>query len=159
MSIDEQEKTGSIRVINEEYERVLSNPDNMIMSEELQELMDLPIAPTLDEEPQLSVDTMAITIIDGDGLGVSVRGSFISIGCTNTGTYELEIESENIRPEFVSALERYKRLSPSEITPVVLGGMYDSEIEDVLVSEWSVERSNPHTLKLKLAFRSENVIL
>ena len=30
----------NIRVINEEYERVLGNPDNMIMSEGLRELMD-----------------------------------------------------------------------------------------------------------------------
>ena len=73
MSTDEQDI--SVRVINEEYDRVLSNPENLIMSEDLQELMDLPIGESGDE-PRLSVDTMSITIIDEDGLGVSVRGSF-----------------------------------------------------------------------------------
>ena len=154
MSTDEQDV--SVRVINEEYDRVLSNPDNLIMSEDLQELMDLPIGESGDE-PRLSVDTMSITIIDEDGLGVSVRGSFSRLACIESGVYEVEIESENVRPEFISTLEVYRRAAGSG--PLLLSGTYESEIESIEVMSWAVEQSGPHTSKLKLAFRSENVIL
>jgi len=159
MSTDEQEV--SVRVINEEYDRVLSNPDNLIMSEDLQELMDLPIGKE-DEESSLFVDTMSITIIDNDGLGVSVRGGFSRLACIDDDTYEVEVESENVRAPFISTLEMYKR-SPKQSsqtpTPLVLSGTYESELESVDVLSWSVEQSGPHTSKLRLVFRSENVIL
>tara|TARA_B100000683_G_C12419616_1_gene527243 strand:- start:628 stop:1089 length:462 start_codon:yes stop_codon:yes gene_type:complete len=153
MSIDEQDI--SVRVINEEYDRVLSNPDNLIMSEDLQELMDMPIQPP--DEPRLSVDTMSITIIDEDGLGVSVRGSFSRLACIESGVYEVEVESENVRQEFISTLEVYRHSAGS--APLLLSGTYESEIESIEVMSWAVEQSGPHTSKLKIAFRSEDVIL
>ena len=148
----------TVRVINEEYERVLSNPDNLIMSEDLQELMDLPIASTPDDEP-ITVDTMSVTIVDADGLPTTVRGSFSRLSCVDTDMYEVEVESENVRPEFISAVERYKRSPSPNGSPLILGGTYESELENVTIINWTVESSGPHLSKLKLKFRSENVIL
>ena len=152
-----EENTGSVRVINEEYERVLSNPDNLIMSEDLQELMDLPIG-SQTPEPQLSVDTMSVTIMDQDGLPLTVRGRFSRLACVGECSYELEVESENVRPEFVSALEAYTHSAPTP-APLILSGVYESELDSVRVETWSVEHSGPHASKLKLKFRSDNVIL
>ena len=146
------ENPESIRVINEEYERVLSNPDNLIMSEELQELMELPMEGQDDPDPK-PVDSLVMTIIDADGLGVSVRGSLYKFSSTSDEMYTIVVEAGKIRREFMAALQANRGTQ----SPLIVGGLYDMEISDAEVLEWSLEQSGPHTLRLGLTFRSGNV--
>ena len=158
MAIDDQ-TNDSIRVINEEYERVLSNPDNVIMSDALQELMDLPMVSPIDEEGP-TIDNLVLTLIDGDGLGVSVRGNLSELSCMDSFIYTVAVETDRVRAEFLSALEKYKRLDPAidESLPLIIGGIYDTELTTPRIMSWSVENAGPHTFNLKINFRSEDVI-
>ena len=153
MSTDET-NTDSIRVINEEYERVLSNPDNLIMSDVLQELIDLPMDDASDEGA--SVDTLVITLLDSDGLGVSVRGRLSELSRAPSNSYTVAVETEKIRREFLCALEH--DVSVSEETTMIIDGTYTAELTSVCVNSWSIEQEGPHKLKLKINFGSENVI-
>ena len=157
MSIDESNQE-SVRVINEEYERVLSNPDNLIMSDALQELMDMPMAEA-EHSYKDEIDTLILTLIDYDGLGVSVRGRLSELSYIGDSEYRISVESSNIRREFLSVLEGYTRLEePDFDSPLIIGGQYDAELSKAVVLTWEMQQSDPHMFKLSLVFRSEDVI-
>ena len=145
-----------IRVINEEYERVLSNPDNIIVSEELQELIDMPLAdPEDDHTPEVAVDTLTLTMLDSDGLAVGVRGELSELSHQGD-VYTISVDSDKVRREFLKVLSSAKAAdSPAAI---MLGGLYESEINDAEISVWSVEKSSPHSYRFTVKFRSENGI-
>lgn len=151
----------NIRVINEEYERVLSNPENIIMSDDLQGLIDLPMGETTHSTSQApSVDTLIITALDNDGLGVSVRGRLSELSHSGPSAYTITIETENARREFMTAIERYAHAVKTDTTtPLILGGAYEIEIEHAQVEAWSLMQTEHNTFKIKIEFRSNNVIL
>ena len=158
MAIDDEPDV-TMRVINEEYERVLSNPDNVIMSDALQELMDLPMSDPEEPDTEASVDTLVITLIDNDGLGVSIRGRLSELSYNGSSTYAMSIETEKVRREFLSTLESYSKHSGEpEGLPLILGGLYETEVVNANVTEWALLQAGPHMFKVELQFRSDDVI-
>lgn len=161
MSKDDQ-VAQSVRVINEEYERVLSNPDNVIMSDELHALMNLDFKsddPLLEEEP-VSVDTMTIVLFDADGLPHKVRGDLSELS-SNGSSYTIKMNADKVSREVLALLESshvpLTTEAPTLSTRIVTEGMYNLDFTSEIFS-WSVKRSAPHTLELQISFRSSNVI-
>ena len=146
----------TVRVINEEYERVLSNPDNIIVSEELCALMSL----DLDEEPQADpaiVDTMTIILFDEDSLPCKVRGQLSELSSKGS-MYTIKVISERVSREVLGLLEVSRQALPTATpTRVLVEGMYDLDLS-VNIVEWSLKRSSTHALELQISFRSSNVI-
>jgi len=154
MNINE-EKDMTVRVINKEYERVLSNPGNLIVSESIQDLIDLALPASedvIDDQPAAS--PFKIVLLDTDGLPVAVSGELIKMS-SDSGFYSVSIETVSVRKEFLSLLETPK-LSGSATT-LFLSGVYDLEI-NATKTKWSLERVAPYNYQLNISFRSENVI-
>lgn len=144
----------AIRVINKEYERVLSNPDNIIMSSDLQGLIDMPL-PDADidlGDVTLPNDQFTVTVLDATGMPFGVRGEFIKLS-SNEGSYSIAIETTSIKQEFLTCLET----SSNEPITILLSGLYEA---DMLASDvsWTIEKSAPYDYHLNIKFRSENVI-
>tara|TARA_B100000212_G_C27271118_1_gene488800 strand:- start:343 stop:798 length:456 start_codon:yes stop_codon:yes gene_type:complete len=148
-----EEKTGNVRVIDE-YERVLSNPSNVIISDELQSLIDMPMEES-SPESLVESETLGLTLLDGDGLSVGVRGELHSFSC-NGSSYSVSIDCHKVRQEVLSLLELKVRQHSD--SPIIFSGLYNIEVSDWELELWSVERVAPHTLRLTARFGSENVI-
>lgn len=144
----------TIRVINEEYERVLSNPDNIIMSSDLQGLIDMPLpdADTSINDITLPNDQFTVTALDATGIPFGVRGEFIKLS-SSEGSYNITIETTSIKQEFLACLET----SSVESTTILLSGLYEADILASNIS-WTIEKSAPYDYHLNIKFRSENVI-
>lgn len=145
---------GGIRVINEEYERVLSNPENVIVSDALQDLIDLNLPKASEEQSEaLQADAFMITALNNDGLPTSTRGE-LSAFSFKSNVYSVSIETSNVKKELLSCL------TPStdeEKITLLLAGTYDLEITAADVS-WSIEKIGPYNYRLDISFRSDNVI-
>jgi hypothetical protein len=153
MSIDE-EKDITVRVINKEYERVLSNPGNLIVSESIQDLIDLALPSSESSaDDQRAASPFKIVALDPDGLPVAVSGELIRMS-SDLGLYNITIEAMNIKKEFLSLLELAAADSP---TTLFISGVYDLEISATKI-KWSLERSSPYNYQLNIGFRSEHVI-
>lgn len=155
------DKPTNIRVIDE-YERVLSNPSNIIVSDELQELIDMPLG----DEPVSSfaepedfnsedLESLALTLLDQDGLSLGARGELSSIYYEGD-VCSISIDCHKVRHEVLSLLESKARGDYD--TPLILSGMYNAEVKSASLEFWSVERVAPHTTRLTIKFRSEDVI-
>lgn len=160
MSQDDQ-ASQSIRVINEEYERVLSNPDNIIMSEELRALMNLELGgEESTEDPSPSVDTMTVVLFDNDGLPYKVRGDLSELS-SNGSSYTLKMTADKVSREFLKLLEAshtpLTSEQPDPETRILVEGLYSLDVIAGIFS-WSLKRAAPHTLELQISFRSSNVI-
>ena len=152
----------SVRVINEEYDRVLSNPDNIIMSDELHALMDLNLEsnPLLEDEPP-SVDTMTIVLFDTDGLPHKARGDLSELS-SDGSSYTIKMTADKVSKEVLALLgSSHVPLTPGQSLDsnvrIVVEGIYNLDFTAEIFS-WSVKRSTPHTLELQISFRSSNVI-
>lgn len=145
------EKEVNVRVLNQEYERVLSNPENVIVSEDLQALLDLP----LDENNEVAplIDTMVISVLDTEGLPISVRGEFNSLSKSGE-EYSATVSCERVKKEFLSSLESLTQ-GPGLLT---FGGNYDLEISDCDLRSWSITQVGGPQFSLNIQFRSKNGI-
>ena len=81
-----------------------------------------------------------------------MRGSLHKFS-TADDVYTIVAEAGKVRKEFMAALQA----SRGTQSPLIIGGLYDMEIADAEVLEWSLEQSEPHTLRVGLTFRSANV--
>jgi hypothetical protein len=146
----------SVRVINEEYERVLSNPDNIIVSEELRALMSLDLNKEQHVDP-VAVDTMTIILFDEDSLPYKVCGQLSELS-SKGDMYTIKVISERVSKDVLGLLEVSRQALPTA-TParVLVEGMYDLDLS-VNIVEWSLKRSSTHALELQISFRSSNVI-
>ena len=153
MNIDE-EKDVTVRVINKEYERVLSNPGNLIVSESIQDLIDLALPSSESStDDQQTTSPFKIVALDPDGLPVAISGELIRMS-SDLGLYNITIETTNVRKEFLSLLEA---AATDQTTTLFLSGVYDLEISATKI-KWSLERSSPYNYQLNIGFRSEHVI-
>lgn len=156
MNINEEKDT-TVRVINEEYERVLSNPGNLIVSDSIQDLIDLTLPShegvdhNIGDKP--ATGPFKIVALDADGLPTAVSGELIRIS-SDAGLYNVTIETTNIRQEFLSLLES---ASIDSTITLFLSGIYDLEISATKI-KWSLERATPYNYQLNISFRSEHVI-
>lgn len=139
-----------VKVLNEEYERVLNNPDNIIVSEDLQELLDLTISE--DKTPQ-DIDTMILSVLDSDGLPTSTRGEFSFLGRDND-EYSIVMNMSKAKKEFLKCLDKLLS-TPGMLT---IQGEYTLEVEDCEVCSWSITQNNDSSFSLSVRFRSENGI-
>lgn len=144
----------TVKVLNEEYERVLSNPDNVIISDDLQDLLDIDLSSTTDRfAPTNSVDTIVVSLLDvDDGLPISVRGQLGMLKHSDDA-YTLAITTSSVKKAFLKGLSTLK--NPGLLT---VEGEYSLEIEDCQVISWTLESSAPADLSLAVKFRSENGI-
>ena len=148
-----------VRVINEEYERVLSNPDNVIVSEDLQELLELNLSESEESEevsePESQVDTASLTILDSDHLPLTVRGELCELSFLDD-EYTFTLECQKVRPEFLTALDKKCRKS-DEDSAIIIGGIYDLEL-DCAISSWTIRKSDPYRNPVTIKIRSDEVI-
>jgi hypothetical protein len=144
----------TVKVLNEEYERVLSNPDNVIISDDLQDLLDIDMPVTTGRSTSTNgVDTIVMSLLDADdGLPISVRGQLGMLKHSDD-TYTLAITTSNVKKAFLKGLSTLK--VPGLLT---VEGEYSLEIEDCQVISWILESSAPADLSLAVKFRSENGI-
>lgn len=153
------EHTGNpeIRVINEEYERVLSNPDNIIVSEELQQLIDLPMEPSEEVYPydeEAPLDTAAVTILNSEGMPMSVRGALGELSYSGEA-YTITIQAEKVRQGFLEALDTNVR--NSQDIQLIVDGVYESDMT-ARIYKWAVKSVAPHVQEFTLHFRSKDGI-
>tara|TARA_A200000159_G_scaffold87760_1_gene81282 strand:- start:5536 stop:5985 length:450 start_codon:yes stop_codon:yes gene_type:complete len=139
----------SVTVLNEEYERVLGNPDNVIVSDDLQELLDIPMRP----EPAGDLDTMVISILGDDGLPISTRGEFSCLSKSGDN-YSLILTAARVKGEFLRSLDSLQE-APGLLT---VQGEYTLEIEDCSLIAWSVTQTAGADFSFSVQFRSENGI-
>jgi hypothetical protein len=156
-----EEKDLRITVINEEYNRVLSNPDNMIVSEDLQELIDLPMSESSvgpDQERAYYsddlIDTATLSLHDNEGLPLTARGRLLEVSFSED-TYTVCLLTQRVTGELLRLLEAAnKSLDPKTI---LISGIYETEAR-VNIIAWSIKTSAPHEYTLEVKFRSDDVI-
>lgn len=149
-----QEKDQNITVINDEYDRVLSNPDNVIISEDLQQLLDIDLKPVKPERDVIhGVDSIVLTVLDRDGLPNTVRGKFSCLSKSQDG-YAIIVTCPSVKKQFLSCLN----IISSEPGLFVLEGLYEIEITDCQVISWSTSQTATGDFSLSIQFRSENEI-
>ena len=141
----------NVAVLNEEYTRVLTNPENIIVSEDLQQLLDIPLGSG--EEEEFLIDTMTLSVLDGDGLPVSAVGNFVGLSGASSG-YSVTITCTKIKQDFLRSLNSLVKASGM----LAISGQYNLEIQDCEVSSWLVTQIAPADLSLTIHFGSENGI-
>lgn len=150
------EDTNSVRVINQEYERVLSNPDNIIVSEALQELIDMPLPVSEEVKDTTLIDSLSITCLVSDGLPVAARGDLVELSMTKESEYIVIVECSAVKKEFISSLCNNRDNESKSF--IGLEGLYNFESNKCDIKGWSLKRSAPQTYQLQITFRSDDVI-
>tara|TARA_B100000242_G_C42891932_1_gene413741 strand:+ start:109 stop:570 length:462 start_codon:yes stop_codon:yes gene_type:complete len=150
---ENQQKDVHVRVINEEYTRVLNNPENIIVSEDLQELLDIPLSESAEDSSTSTFDTMTISVLDKDGLPISVRGDFMGLSSSEK-SYSVTVASSNIKKQFLESLDSLRN-TPGMLT---ISGVYELEVQDCEVSNWMITQVGAADFSLIVHFRSKNGI-
>lgn len=150
---ENQQKDVHVRVINEEYTRVLNNPENIIVSEDLQELLDIPLSESAEDSSTSTFDTMTISVLDKDGLPISVRGDFMGLSSSEK-SYSVTVASSNIKKQFLESLDLLRN-TPGMLT---VSGVYELEVQDCEVSNWMITQVGAADFSLIVHFRSKNGI-
>ena len=148
---DQKSFESNVKVLNDEYTRVLANPENIIVSDDLQQLLDIPLSPS--EGEKFSLDTMTLSVLDSDGLPISAVGNFVGLSGSSTG-YSVTVTCTKIKQSFLESL------IPLVDTPgmLAISGEYNLEIQDCRLSSWIVTQSSPADFSLTIHFGSENGI-
>jgi hypothetical protein len=141
----------NVRVINKEYERIQSNPDNLIMSKELQDSID-----PFTAESEATKAAMSLTLEDTSGLPFTVMGDLVEFSCrdSNTSLYHLCIETSRIAPEFLSALDSVSKAGKK--AKLYASGLYKI-VTNPFIDSWGMTTEDHKRMRLKLNFRSSVV--
>lgn len=143
----------NIKVLNEEYERVLSNPENVIVSDDLQELLDLPMQEEAHHDSS-AIDTMVVSVLTPEGLPISVRGEFNCLSKSGTD-YSLILSAVRIKREFLQCLDSLT----SAKGLLTVQGEYTLEVQDCQLISWSVTQTpGAADFSFSVQFRSEDGI-
>lgn len=144
-----------VRVINEEYERVLSNPDNLIMSDELQSLIDLNLDDDHTEAHVEHLDAVTLSVYSPAGSRHTLRGELSELS-HNGDAYTLNILVSKVREGVLQLLELYSR-TPDADMEITIEGVVNLSTS-INVRAWSIELQAPHTYSLKITFGSNDAI-
>ena len=144
----------TVRVINEEYERVLSNPDNLIMSDELQSLIDLNLEDRDASDQPLPIDPLVLSVYTPAGASLAVRGELSELSYADS-IYTLKILTSKVKGGVLRLLESYT--SSGADMGMAAKGSLDVNTSVVLDS-WSMKYEAPHMYSLEIKFRSDNAI-
>ena len=145
----------NMRVINEEYERVLGNPDNTIMSEGLRELMDG--ADFQRQTPLSSADSHALFLSGIDDVMdmVELPGTLHTIRQLNDKMI-LSFEVTNITQDVLKRL--HGSMSNDEEINIKLNGAAGFSCNNTVLECWDFMKLAPHQFLLSLTFGGDNVV-
>jgi len=144
------ESDGNMRVINKEYdewERVLANPDNVIMSDDLKELLD-PVSVESDSEEN------KLSILSAPPECATISGNLHTLQFM--GSQSVGIEVSRCNPEIMQALHNAIK-NKEEPVSIVLTGTSGFEAEECSIVSFGVVKMAPHNLLLTITFESKNV--
>jgi len=146
----------NMRVINKEYERVLDNPDNIIMSDGLRELMGLDFD---QEKGEPIAEENKLSIIIEPPECATIIGNLHTlqfVGETNRQSLSMEISKCN--PEIMQALHDAKKNTESKPVNIVLTGDNGFEADDCTISSFGIVKIASNTFLLTVTFESEHVL-
>ena len=150
------ETDGNMRVINKEYEewnRVLSNPDNVIMSDGLKEIMGLDLDA---EHNDITSEENKLSILGVPPECATITGTLHTLQFIGAQSISLEISKCN--PEVLQALHKAQSNSEIETVGITMTGDNGFEATCCTVSSFGVVKMAPHTFLLTITFESEDVL-
>ena len=145
--------TDNIRVINEEYERVLQNPDNLIMSDGLMERMSAFTEELLPE----GADSHDLYVSFTEGIMdvAHISGTLHTLRQLNKDEMSVSFEVSAITQDVLKKL--HSALSKGAKTNIKLAGMGGFSCTDAEISHWDYMKVAPHQLLLSITFGGSNV--
>jgi len=147
------ESESNMRVINKEYDewdRVLANPDNVIMSDGLKELMGL----DLDERGEVVEEESKLSILGTPPECATITGSLHTLQFMGSQSFSMEVSRCN--PEMLQALHKATK-NKEDTVSITLSGGTGFDAEGCSISSFGVVKMAPHTFLLTITFESENV--
>ena len=147
----------NMTVINEEYERVLKNPDNMIMSEGLMERMTAFSTHENEESFPTSADSHDLYISFSNGVmdAASISGSLHSLQQSSKNDMSMSFEISSITQDVLKKL--YVALSKSTKSNLKVTGIGGFSCVDTEISQWDLTKIAPHQFLLSITFGGNNV--
>jgi hypothetical protein len=145
----------NIKVINKEYERVRENPDNMIMSESLRELIG---RPDLESQASLSSADSHVLYLSsaGDAMDITeLPGTLHTIRQLNDKMI-LSFEVANITQSVLKRL--HGSMSNDQEINIKLNGAAGFSCDDTVLECWDFMKLAPHQFLLSLTFGGNNVV-
>ena len=145
--------TDNIRVINEEYERVLKNPDNLIMSDGLMERM----AAFTEELLPEGADSHDLYVSFTEGIMdvAHVSGTLHTIRQQNKDEMSISFEVSAITQDVLKKL--HTAASGKARANIKLAGMGGFSCTDTEISNWDYMKVAPHKILLSITFGGKNV--
>ena len=150
----------NIKVVNEEYDRILDNPDGLIMSDALTEILGNDW-PTLvgdditDVASAVSTEKNSINIMNGDEAIATLHGRLQSFESGGTSLYNLGFTLRGNHKEFLNTLmgAQYGALHVGlEVT-----GQNGFVAKDLSLAGWSFSSLDPYDILLSINFGSSDV--
>jgi hypothetical protein len=156
--------SNNIRVINKEYERILTNPENVIVSDALRDIIssnfasyspdqDLKNDHNHEIEDVSSSKNLTLTLTRLDESSVSASGDFNEFSFSSEkNEYKVVIDTFSLKQEFLSCLNSMNE------NFIEIEGLYNFSAFVQFVS-WSITKVSSQILRFQLIFRSENVTI
>ena len=161
----ESNSENNMKVINKEYDRLLTNPSNIIMSEELQDLMGVQFG-----ENELNEDfSMGLGSADSHSLSICNTADPADEVIVHSSLCNIQYESDYISvgvelasevPQLLQKLTYFTQHEMREATScrLILKGQNGFTASSCVVDSWSLMKTAPHNFLLTIKFRSKNVI-
>ena len=145
--------TDNMRVINEEYERMLTNSDNVIMSDDL---MGRIMGTT--QESQLShgdSHEMYISYADETMVISSVVGTLHTLRQNSPKEMSVSFEVANVTQDLLTMLTA--AVTTNRVVNIKLNGQGGFSCEETNISSWDFMKVAPHQHLISLTFGGTNV--
>lgn len=146
--------TDNMRVINKEYDewdRVQTNPDGLIMSDDLREMMGITSddgsasPPSFEHQLSIILDAPDCATISGNLHTLQFMGS-----------QSISFEIEKCSSEMLQTL--YSAAGKGRTANITLKGDNGFEAQDSKISSFGLVKMAPHTFLLTITFESNHVI-
>ncbi len=155
---EETDGATNMTVINEEYDRVLGNPDGMIVSDSLMGLLP---AEMLSEEISPLADSHQLTVVAtseaGEDYTAAANGSLHSISSIS-GEMSVAITVRGDYRILLQVLNDAETSSGVEVEKIRLVGDNGFEAFEIAISSWSLIKTKSHDFLLTINFRGSNVV-
>lgn len=143
----------NMTVLNEEYDRVLGNPDNIIMSDGLAERM----AAFMEDPSPAGADSHDLYISFAEGVMdiAHIPGALHTLRHNSEGSMSVSFEVSNVTQLALKKLHAaLQQKLPINIKLNGSGGFSCTEAE---VSQWDLLKVAPHQFLLSITFGGKNV--
>tara|TARA_B100000683_G_C12472690_1_gene548322 strand:- start:1294 stop:1818 length:525 start_codon:yes stop_codon:yes gene_type:complete len=166
----------NMKVLNDEYDRILANPDGLIMSEGLAErlegdwnlgaaldrLQDMPedaadpIHPHIEAVPSPEKNSVRVFCKDNENLGI-IYGDLQGFS-SNDGQYSMTMLVRGDQKKFMNVLQRIQDFdSFQEDAGLDVAGRNGFIAIDIDLESWSFTKINSYDTSLMINFRSKHV--